>query len=508
MAKKSSKSRMNMGFITSRFPKPKRGLDDMELPKKGKVPLSKTLNSKFHTETLRNHLKNTVSDPDMIIDIAANAVTGAIVGYVAGKILPTDGGFDAMEKSPVYREESRIGSDMGFIYKKFIRITLGDKTDRQMKYAKGLYKVENWPSFDSKSNKYWKDWTEDTYKAFEALYSQAGEMRQGVWFPSVIRPDGSSISDWRDQALYQMWSGRLLTKMAMYYEIRQYLMTDADRTWLDQTDNMSADKFYAIDYIEDTVTIANGMEYSPVDLKIYLCKCKSNTVYSPAALWFNPEGENVPANLMRNDYVYDSTPDSSNLPSSAFADLSPVTHYGNASVHVGATPFYSSSFRNHWSVEEVIKQTILPTDKFELCVKRHMRKAQSVRELEQLRDPSGSAGGNNAPYSEGDYALLITFRGKPGFMRYTGTLDVGQEGLRETDVTPSKILVTSRSSFGIASPNLVNSDSTPGTSKQTENYIAGEGRVLDTELKTLDFMNADWKPEVITNVEVKEGGAR
>jgi hypothetical protein len=93
-------------------------------------------------------------------------------------------------------------------------------------------------------------------------------------------------------------------------------------------------------------------------------------------------------------------------------------------------------------------------------------------------------------------------------MRYTGTLDVGQEGLRETDVTPSKILVTSRSSFGIASPNLVNSDSTPGTSKQTENYIAGEGRVLDTELKTLDFMNADWKPEVITNVEVKEGGAR
>jgi len=209
---------------------------------------------------------------------------------------------------------------------------------------------------------------------------------------------------------------------------------------------------------------------------------------------------------MRHQYVYGSTSVSSNLPSTAYSGLQAITHYANASVHIGATPFYSSNFRNHWTVEDVIKQRILPVDKFELNIKRHLKDATSIRDLEQQHDISD--GGGQASYCEGDYALLITFKGTPAFMRYQGTLGENEEGVRETDVSPSKILVTSHSSFGIASQNLINSDSTPGTTTQTSNYISGEGRVLDTSIKTLDFTNPDWLPEVITNVSVAEGGER
>ena len=515
MAKgKNNKSKKQTGFVSSVSQKSRKlfGMDERNgsgSMKRGKTPLSETLDEKFKKQTLKDHLTRKVGNHNQIVGAVVGAAGPLIVSYVTGKLIPKEDGFDQYERSPVYYEEDRIGAETGALYKKFLKITIDDKLDRQMKYAKGLYKVENWPAFDSKSKKYWKSFQHETEGAYESLFAQAGEMRQGVWFPDSLISSGSVLIDWRDKAMYQMWSGRLLTKMAMYFELRQFLMTDADRTWLDQSDNQSADKFYAINYIDDIVTIANGMEYSPVDLKIYVCKCKSQTQYSPAACWFNPVGEATPLNHMRNDYVYpQSTPDLSTLPSPAFAGLQPISHYGNASVHLGSSPFYSPTFRNHWTVEDVVKQQILPTDKFELHFKREFRKATSIRELEQERDDSSAGGGARAPFCVGDYALLITFRGKAGFMRYTGDLAAGQEGLRETDVTPSKILVTSRSSFGISSPNLINSDATPGTSKQTENYIAGEGRVLDTELQTLDFTNTDWKPEVVTNVAVKEGGAR
>lgn len=510
MNKDSRKKKTGFAFPARSASRPRRGLDDMELarkkPRKSKKRLAVTLREKFNNENLRNHLKDYNKSHETIVDVVGHAVTTAMVVWVSGKLIPTDEGFDSLEKSHVYKEESRIGSDMGSIYKKFFKIVLGDTTSQQMKYAKGLYKVQNWPAFNSTSTKYWKNHQNDQTVAYEALFAQAGEMRQGVWFPDNHGPGLGIPFDWRDRANYQMYSGRLLTKMAMYSEIRQYLMTDTDRAWLDQTDNMSADKFYAIDYIEDTVTIANGMKFSPVDLKIYLCKCKSGTGYSPASLWFRPDGTNTVENMMRNDYVYGTSSLESNLPGADFSGLQSVNHYGEASVHIGSTPYYSSMFRNHWEVEDVIKQEILPTDKFELCIKRHLKHATSVRDLEQQHDMND--GGGYAGFMEGDYALLITFCGKPCFMRYQDTVGVNMQSLRETDVSPSKILVTSHSSFGIASQNLVNSDSTPGTSKQSENYIAGEGRVLDTDIKTLSFSNADWLPEVITNVSVEEGGER
>lgn len=470
--------------------------------------LSSVLRDKLDSETLRAHLKQQLDNHNAVIDTAGATALSLGIAYVSSRIIPTDEGFDSYQKSYLYKEDDRIGSEMGSIYKKYLKIVLGDKTSTQLKRAKELYKVQNWPAFDSESTKYWRNESLGVNVATESLYAQAGEMRQGVWFPNNYGPHLSDPSNNFDKAMGQMYSGRLLTKMAMYSEIRKYLMTDEDRAWLDSTSTQSADKYYAIDYIEDQVTIANGMEYSPVDLKIYLCKCKSSTQYSPAACWFDPRGTEITGStLMRHLYVYPSSQVSSNLPGTDFSGLTAATHYPDANVHVGATPYYSSQFRNHWDVEDVIKVPgLLPTDKFELTLKRHLKNATSVKDLEGEYDFT-SSGGRGA-FCEGDYALIICFKGKPAFMHYTGTLTSGQVGVRETEVGPSKIMVNSRSSFGIASPNLIDSSNQPTGLSQTSNYIAGEGRVLDLDIKTLPFSNSDWIPTVITGVNIKDGGER
>lgn len=468
------------------------------------VKLASKMRKGMDKGTLLNHLKDIVHDEKTIHQVAQGLLDKTSPMYALFKLIPTEGDFEELAKSAVYQEPAKIGSDMGSRFVKYIRITHGVKQDKQMRTASDLYKVQNWPAFNSLSSKYWVA-NDGTKKAYEALYACAGEMRQGVWYPDIYTPGHGRPVVWWDACNYQFYASRLMTKQMMYREIRHYLMTDADRTWLDQGDSQSADAFYAIPYIKDSVTIANGMEFSPVELKIYICKCKEGTSYSPAADWFAPNTAEKKDGQMRNDYVYDQdAPAYSLLPGSELSTLGSVAHYDEASVHVGATPFYSAIFRKHWEVVDVVKQEIMPTDKFTLEFERHYRHAFSVRELEAGHDEFLTSG----IYCEGDYALLITFKGKEAFMRYDGTITEGQQPLRETDVSPSKILVTSHSSFGIASPNLIYSENAPGTSKQTTNYIAGEGRVLDDEIQTFAFHDAQWKPEVITNVSVKEGGER
>lgn len=468
--------------------------------------LGAQLHEKFDGERLLPHLKYKLSDLNRIESILGmEGMTAEAVKYAFKELIPTEEGFDGYEESHVYKEENRIGQNMGHIYKKYLKITKGAKSDRQMKHAKALYKSQNWPCFNSASKKYWARIGSVQYKAYEALFAQAGENRQGVWYPDEFLWNASTAPGpaWQEKALYQMYAGRLLTRASMYAEIRTFLLNLDDISWLNEDDDQSADKFYAIDRIEDVVTISNRMKFSPVNLKIYLCKAKKASLYSPQACWFRPDGSQQD-NIMRNDYVYGSQVQDKNLPGEDYSSLGNITFYPEAAVHLGATPFYSPQFREHWAVEQVIKQQILPTDKFELTLNRRLRHALSIRDMEAMIETNNEPAG---AYQPGDYALLITFRGEPGFMRFVGIPQADQVTLRETDCTPSSITVESRSSMGVISPNLFNSDNTPTGPNIQSNYIAGEGRVLDTELQTAEFAS-DWLPEVISNVSVEEGGSR
>lgn len=472
-------------------------------PRAKKESLSGMISNKFDSETLKNHLTSSVSL------VVARAIQHRLPQGAAmsvkellesaknsggfKKIIPTEGDFDKLEESPEYLEDSRIGTDMGTIYKKAIVLTEGVRQDSQMRTAKKLYKAQTWPCFNSESSKYYGNTA-----VLQNLHSQSGINRQGVWFPGTLTPE---TGPWVGTQYLKLNSyiSPILLKQQYYDEIRSYLMSSDTISWLENASEISADIFYAINSITDTITFANDQQFLPVELKIYICKCKSRTKFAPAADWFVPTGNSAEYYRMKDDYIYDSgaysnvsTPDGG----SSFAT------YGETSVHLGATPFYSPTFRKNWDVVTVLRREIMPTDKFELTLHREFRNCHSIRDLEEGRNTL-----QHGFYCEGDYAMVITHKGLPCIVKYQGTPSAGQLTTKEVDASPTRILMTSRSSISISAPNMFESSMIPSRDNKP-NYISGEGRVLDTNLHTYPYSNTDWKPSVMTNVTEKTGGAR
>jgi hypothetical protein len=386
---------------------------------------------------------------------------------------------------------------MGNIYKRAIVLTMGMKQDSQMRTARKEYKAQTWPCFNSESSKYYTEGS-NIYNVARLLRSQAGTNRQGVWFPIDL---AHSASSWTTTTYLKLngYQQPVLLRQQYYDEIRRYLLSSSTISWLEEEDNMSSSLFFAINSVTDTITFANAQKFLPVELKIYICKCKTRTKFAPAADWFDPTSNSEEYELMRNEYIYGSTASQKTNPAQGGASWN---IFDESSVHLGATPFYSPTFRNHWEVTHLVKQEILPTDKFELTLHREFRHAHDLRDLETERESL-----NKGFYCEGDYALIITFKGLPCIMKYTGSLSESDIDTKEVDASPSRIIMTSRSSMNISAPNLTEPSMTPSRGNK-DNYIAGEGRVLDTLINTHEYTDTNWEPSVMTNVSEQSGGAR
>lgn len=467
--------------------------------KKRKPLLRETLVDKMKAETLLNHFKVKYGEKVNLLEQGQNLSIKELLktDMNFSKLMPGDDDMDLYEKSDTFEEPTRIGNEMGSLYKQLIRLTIGAKQDEQMRTARDLYKGQTWPAFNSQSSKYGT-------ATYMAIYSTAGANRQGVWYPRNIN---ASAGAWTTESLlrYAGYISPILLKVQMYKEIRDNLLSSDIFTWLGQEENMSSDVFYGINSITDTITFANSMTFLPVELKVYLCQAKTRTKFPPASDWFIPTGEaQASYNIMNSSYVYNSPTVTTEDPATGLQN----TIFTESSVHLGATPFYSPTFRDNWKVVDVINKTIEPTDKFELTLHREFRHAHSIREMEAAFDSMENKGW----YQESDYAMVITFRGKPCFLKWNGeqpeevSLDT-----REVDASPAKILMTSRSSFNISAPNLFTTANVRSRDNNP-NYIAGEGRVLDTSLETFTFETSTdstgWQPNIVTNLAEQAGGAR
>ena len=466
---------------------------------------SKVVNDMFTKETLLNHMKQELGDESIVLRGVEELKTLNRNMAIAKLIPLAVGGFMQYAKSYWGEEPNKIGSpDMGAVYTKCIEITEGARSDSQMRTAKKLYKSQNMPSFNSTSENYTDDY------AYSAVYAAAGEGRQGVWVPTTYNQVTGFPSAFNEAAKATIFQSQMMTQLFLWAEIFSRLLSADDINWLDNTsgtNQASADRYYAIDYIEDIVTIANAMEFSNCELTIYLCKCKMATKYSPAQSWFVPQQDPAASTrneYMRSEYVYHAPAENVNFPGE-LAKTNAQPCFPHANVHVGATPFYSPRFRQTWEVVDVIKREIKSTDKLVLKIKRKFRKVMSARDLDLLKDTIG-----HAHYNNGDYGLIITFKGTQGFMKYDGPTDPGtyDQRIREVDVGPSKIVVNQRHSFGLISPDYSTSAMQPPAADKTSNYIAGEGRVLDTTIRTRPFNDTEWVPELVTNVRTVKGGPR
>ncbi len=466
--------------------------------------LSGKMAASFAKETIASHLTSRVSSlaASKLVDVLPSGETTSVkemldlarkqTGFK--KIIPEQGDMSFLEDSPVVREDAKMGSGMGFIYKKAICLTLGMKRDAQMKAAEVLYKSQTWPCFNSQSSKYYQN-----YPVFKVLQSSAGANRQGVWYPKNLNLSGGSWSTVSTLA-YNGYISPLLVQQQYYDELLDNLVSSDVITWLNEPDNFSADLYYAINSITDVVTFANAGKFLPLNLKIYLCKCKERTQFAPAGDWFIPSGESSTSyRLMNPNYVYPSGDvELMGNPGDAGSEQS---LYTETSVHLGATPFFSPTFRNNWEVVEVVKQTIEPTDKFELTLHRQFRHCHSIREMNSHRMNI-----QKGFYIPGDMAMVITYKGSPCIMKYTGQTNEPLD-LKEVDASPVKLMMTSRSSMNISAPNLYTSENISVSTNST-NYITGEGRVLDTSVDTHAYSDTDWSTNVITFLQEQEGGSR
>lgn len=351
-----------------------------------KKPLKTSIFEKHERGTLMSHLKEAMKDHTIKVSPGGAMTPIGVATTIAKKVLLREDDADMLEKSVLMEEPSRIGSDMGSVYTRVLKLTLGVKPDSQMRTAKKLYKSQQWPAFNTESAKYYK--SAGTSSAWlTSVFSSVGANRQGVYQPFESNPN----SHWTNQ-YHQGYLDPLMTKLQIGNELFDNLVSQETIAWLGDENNASSDLYYAINSIEDYVTISNLMKFSPVELKIYLCKCKSRTSNPACTDWFVPTGTENLKNFMRNAYIYEvnqaqiiTDPDGGE--SGAF--------YPESSVHLGATPFYSPQFRAKWDVVDVVKQIIMPTDKFVLKVEREFRHAHSLRDLFEINStaiPNGNQG--------------------------------------------------------------------------------------------------------------------
>ena len=481
------------------------------LPARSRGPLSKTIIEKHDKQTLANHLRTKTTfkamDRMKAVRMSEGSSTALILrtlaeAVLATKLIPTEsdkgGDINKIEKSQLAEVPTRIGMEMGEHFYRFFRFTEGMSEDPQMRTAKDLYKENSIPLFNNQSSSYYDNYNVNgnpqDWSFLMALNSTCGYNRQGVWYGYPANQERGLPSD---DIRLSGYCNPVTSKMLLYHNLRTKFVDGGILTWLNETNNQSSDLWYAITGMQDRITIGNGMTYLPVDLKIYICECHSPSKYPAQSTWFLPTAATNYQNFMNPQYVYPQT--TSDL---AYRDDAHTgQYYAESSVNLGATPMFSPKFREHWEIVDVVHQQIMPTDKFTLVLDRVFRHAHSLRDLEVQYDQRGSHW-----WYPGDLNVIITYKGQPCYMKDNSPGESDQD-LFEVETSPCKINVNARSTYQMAAPEIFD-DLTSTNATTRQNFISGEGRLLDTNIKTDNFTQTRWAIDVVTNLSEQSGGPR
>lgn len=415
------------------------------------------------------------------------------VGMLVSKFVNSvDDYMSHYERTELPDEEIRPGFELGVMKKQKISLNLHMDEDKQMKTAKALYKTQSFPVFDSQSSKYSGD------RALSLLSSEAGYNRQGVWAPLGVDyvPPTSGSSVLSTDVQYQTFN---YTMFELFGELTRRYVTSEITTWLGDSANNSADIYFPVNKINDVITFSNYNKFLPVDFKVYVCECKSQTGLTPQKAWFSTDVD-TSGQPMTPDYSYTPT----ELTGFTGAGYStPFDWTTESAVHIAATPFFSPQFRQLWDVIDVVKFQLEPSDKMELTIERTLGKALSYRDL-YFDFLQGFIGEDQTfpdhIYTPGDLALIVTFRGVPCFLKYGDSANG-----KAVNISPTKVAVNSRSTIVAAFPQQFTTEQLAEDNKNQ--FISGEGRVLDTDLDN-DIYDSQWQPVVMTNTAKEDGGSK
>lgn len=356
--------------------------------------------------------------------------------------------------------------ERGFMYSKEF-IVRANKRSKIFERNKELYARTKHMYFDMYNQELSYQRSGNSLRSFNwpALYSQTGYNRRGWYGPT---------STFTAKGAYGMINSPLLPidtfltgSLQRWGFVREHLCSAATDSYMQNqaaySTNNLRDLSFLLSKSIDTMTVFSRNADIGVNVTAHILRCRKSTMDNPHLMLSSFDTSSPNFLKCPNNFVYDRSPSqgpgSRPLPvydrGSSF--MSAGT-WAETSTSVGVSYSLSPMLKEHWEVVEVMKQKLMPSDKWEIKVVQEYSDVFSYRAMQSLNpylpdpdtiDPGPAIDtytGNR--YNTGDLAMLFTFTGDPGNGVYRSSDQPGAEVANQSwKQLPSRISIMSNSSI-------------------------------------------------------------
>ena len=294
-------------------------------------------------------------------------------------------------------------------------------------------------------------------RALDCQYSQAGINRKGVYAPIINMTTGS----FQNINLAYDAKGTVTKGMRRTFCYNN-AMSDDVITYMDGNNTGNLDLYFPLTGTASTHRIRNRMIYTPIDISIYLLRCRQRTDLMPhAVIWSEWDSTGIAGGAGYAPVKGDPQPFVWNCEDSQITQTDPdgttletLNIHAESSCQLGVTPLWSPNFNRLWQVCDVLKQRLEPNDICEFTFTEEFAACHSLNDfIANYGSDPDNVQSKYDRYSPGDYELLITFNGIPG--QCQGNIE---NSVLSVDALKSKISKTVHHEIKYSWPTLTAGD--------------------------------------------------
>ncbi len=398
---------------------------------------------------------------------------------------------------------ARIGAGRLFPHK--IKIDAGPPTGL-MQTAKSQFGVKTYKELHVTGYKF----------NLDMYLSQAGINRKGFYMPWIKALGTGNYNAPEIDIAYDQF-GTVTTGMIRNF-IYEYGASTAVQNYMAGTNSGNLDLQFPIVSTTSIHSIRNRMEFTPIDLTVYLVRARVGTKFHPMNSVYKDWGL---TEIVRDpSYAPVDAPDDEKfvfpreqnvviqLKPPGDPDSEQVTQAINveSSTQLGVTPQWGPTFNERWEVCDVIKERIAPEDIYELHFERSFKYPHSYRQMLTHFDTASEGGDLDAirKYCPGDYEFIFSFQGVPGTCE--GNVP---NSVLNVDALKSRIAKTVRHSLQYSWKTSAPGDPKASTTPEelrSDGWITSTAKNCETERRTAYF-NDGYKAIVTSDETSQVGGA-
>lgn len=311
------------------------------------------------------------------------------------KIVPTEQGMGAIVGQ---RDADSVDYQNIRTYRVTDTFHDGDKS-ASLILARKLYKSTTVTYYSTEKN------------ANSKLYAYSGLNCKGIVYPFQAMPGAIAYLD-IDQVSDSNTTSPLNNTAGMFGEssidralmLQRSLLANANTGILTEMPPLAAgdiDYYFPIQSWESKIRMTNTNRYLPLDLKVYLVQCITDTSLGPVDVWYPRLAAANDSERMNFQYVTPAPTDES-VPQ---AGGGVTTVRTGSYIHPQATPGMSTKFKKTYKILKVRSMHLKASETLEYTIKRHYSKPMSAQTYNE---------GARRGFSRhvGDLDVMIEFQGK------------------------------------------------------------------------------------------------